>query len=606
MPYLKKIVKLCFILVAILIPGILIAGIAAFFLVDSHDFKPQLIQLTEEKLGRKLEVQGEFSLQFYPEIALKLTQAHLKNPDTFGALKNNDFAYVDTVKLKMAFLPLLKGQMNIKQLTLEGLKLHLTRLAPNQDNWSDLVTQIKDTAKNKETPENSEVEELKKGKFTLKLDETQLYHAELLYQDKAANKTYQLKNLNFSAQKISPEHATEIKGDCIFIADMLKTNMAYQAQMQFNPKQSKLTLNALTLKSTLISNKLPGGKLESNLSGSLKADWKNQQFTLENLILKFNDTVAKGLATIDFSAGLSAQFKLGLNHFKLDNYLPDTHLTLTEIQTQGKFNNQVLTLLKLKANLYSGRFQGSSQIKFAPQNQYQIKGQLDQVNIQALLSDLKNIQKISGSAHATLNLSTVGNNASMLKQNLNGTINIDLQKGALHGVDVEYYLNKAQVLAKKLPADTAMIDHKKTPFDKLTGNFTFQNGLISNQDLQGFSSFYDLSGAGTIDLKQEQIQYKLKAISLKSDGSQRKLPLAVIISGPLSHPNIMPDMQTYLQGFIQDKIQDKIQKQLQKKLGISSIPHENNHDNHNNTEAIDKKALQKELLNKGLQKLFGK
>ena len=68
----------------------------------------------------------------------------------------------------------------------------------------------------------------------------------------------------------------------------------------------------------------------------------------------------------------------------------------------------------------------------------------------------------------------------------------------------------------------------------------------------------------------------------------------------------MPDMQTYLQGFIQDKIQDKIQKQLQKKLGISSIPHENTHDNHNNTEAIDKKALQKELLNKGLQKLFGK
>lgn len=614
MHVIKKIFKFLLIFIAIIIPGIIIASIAAIFLVDANHFKPQITHIAEEKLGRKLIIDGDFSLQMYPYVAIKLTQTHLKNPDSFGELKNNDFAYVDTVKLKIELMPLLKGKVNIEQLELDGLKLNLTRLAANQDNWSDLTDKKNDKNKqedkNKEDDTESEEGDLAKGKFKLKLLETTVRKSELIFQDKTANKSYQLKNLNFYTEKLAPNQPSEIKGDCIFVDGDMSTNLNYQAKMAFNPKESKLELSALQLKSTVTSPKLPGGKVVSDLSGEIKADWKNQTFNIQNLVLKFNDSVAKGQANLDFSKGLSARFNLGLNVLALEKYVPDMHLTLNNIQTNGTFANQTLTLSSLKANLYKGSFQGTSKITFKQQNQYQVSGKFNQIDIQALLMELKNINKISGVTNATLNLTTAGNNAAEIKRHLTGSVLVNMNKGYLYGFDIEYYLNTAQMLAKKLPSDTKLVDNKKTPFDQLIGNFNFNNGVISNQDLRGSANFYELSGAGTIDLVKEQIQYRLKAINLKNDGTKRKWPLAVVISGSLSDPKVTPDMETYIQGFVQDQIEKQINKQLEKKLGIKlpgsqENPQENGTPDGSNS-STDKKALQKELINQGIQKLFGK
>lgn len=618
MNVIKKTFKLLLILIAIIIPGIVIAGIAAIFLVDANHFKPQLTHIAEEKLGRKLIIDGDFSLQMYPYIAIKLTQTHLKNPESFGELKNNDFAYIDTVKLKIELMPLLKGKVTIEELELDGLKLNLSRLAANQDNWSDLIDKKNELNKNDDNNQDDESENeegsLAKGKFKLNLLETTVRQAELVFEDKTANKKYQLKNLNFYTEKLALNKPTSIKGDCIFVADNISTNLSYQGKMVFEPKQSKLELNPIQIKSTVTSAKLPGGKVVSDLSGALTADWKNQTFNLQNLSLKFNDSIAKGQANLDFSKGLSARFNLGLNTLSLEKYVPDMHLTLNNIQTQGTFANQVLSLSSLKANLYKGSFQGSSKISFKQQNQYQVNGKFNQVDIQALLLALKNINKISGSTNASLNLTTAGNNAAEIKRHLTGSVSVDINNGYLYGFDIEYYLNKAQALAKKMPTDASLVDNKKTPFEKLTGNFNFQNGVISNQDLHGFASFYDLTGAGTIDLVQEQIQYRLKAISLKNDGTKRKWPLAVIISGPLYQPKVTPDMETYIQGFVQDQIEKQINKQLERKLGIKLPGTQDNpqasesgtSDGSSSSTSTDKKALQKELINQGLQKLFGK
>lgn len=605
MLFIKKIVKLGCILVAIIIPGIILAGLAALFLVDSHHFKPQLVRIAEQKLGRQLVIDGDFSLQFYPSIAIKLNQTHLKNPNSFGQLQNNDFAYVNSVKLKIELLPLLKGKVQIEELELDGLKLNLIKMNPNQDNWSDLVTHFKKGPEEKD--KNSEAHEdengnLAKGQFKLNLNETIIHQAELYYDDKPANKNYQLKNLNFYTKKLAHNTPSEIKGDFIFVAGAINTKMAYTGQMKFNPKESQFELSPFTLKSTLFSKKLPDGQFVSDMSGSLKADWKNYLFKLQNLTLKFNDSVAKGSANLDFSQGLSARFNLGINILQIDKYLPDTHLILNNIETQGVFSNQLLNLSTLKASLYQGNFQGSSKIAFKQQNSYQINGKFNQIDIQAMLSTLKNINKISGTANATLNLSTAGKNGNELKRNLNGKIALAIHQGYLFGLDIEYYLNQAQRLAKKDLAEPPLPDNKKTPFDELTGSFIFQNGVISNQDLHGMAKFYDLTGAGIIDLVNEQIQYRLKAITLRTDGSKRKMPLAVLISGPLSAPKVKPDMETYIQTFAQDQIEKQLNKQLEKRFGITS----NNGTTNDSNSSTDKKALQKELINKGLQKLFGR
>ena len=104
------------------------------------------------------------------------------------------------------------------------------------------------------------------------------------------------------------------------------------------------------------------------------------------------------------------------------------------------------------AQIYDGNVQGGLTLDARPAvPQWHIVSDFKHININALLNSLKKLSylQVSGLGDVAANLNTVGNNADLLKQNLNGNVKFQVTNGVLHGIDIPYYSELADALANK-------------------------------------------------------------------------------------------------------------------------------------------------------------
>lgn len=106
--------------------------LAARLLIDPNDYKDRIAKAVEASTGRELALAGDIRLSVFPWVALELGPASLGNPPGFGA---EPFAAVRHAALRVRLLPLLRRQLQIGRLDIDGLDLRLQRNAAGQGNW---------------------------------------------------------------------------------------------------------------------------------------------------------------------------------------------------------------------------------------------------------------------------------------------------------------------------------------------------------------------------------------------------------------------------------------------------------------------------------------
>ncbi len=124
--------------VAIAVGGLL--GLLLFILlgvrlfVNPNDFKGRIVKAVHESTGRELALPGDIQLSVFPWIALELGPASLGNPPGFPA---EPFAAVKRARLRMQLLPLLRKELRIGRIEVDGLDLRLNKDAQGKGNWQD-------------------------------------------------------------------------------------------------------------------------------------------------------------------------------------------------------------------------------------------------------------------------------------------------------------------------------------------------------------------------------------------------------------------------------------------------------------------------------------
>ena len=111
----------------------------------------------------------------------------------------------------------------------------------------------------------------------------------------------------------------------------------------------------------------------------------------------------------------------------------------------------------------------------------------------------------------------------------------------------------------------------QTPFNSLTGSAKIEQGVANNNDLLLESNSLRVSGHGTADLRNQQLDYHLNATALGSPfGSdvldvQKKLGgyIPIKVSGTFNDLKILPDIQSATK----EHLQEQVQKVLGKDLG---------------------------------------
>ncbi len=119
--------------------GISVAAfIAALVLLPSFvkSLKPQIELAVQQATGRAFRIRGDLDMSWFPSVGLELSATQLGNHPDFS---DTPFAEVDQAILRVAMIPLLRGQIKVETLQVKGLKLNLAVDKQGRGNWQDLI-----------------------------------------------------------------------------------------------------------------------------------------------------------------------------------------------------------------------------------------------------------------------------------------------------------------------------------------------------------------------------------------------------------------------------------------------------------------------------------
>ncbi len=159
----------------------LLLAVTATLLFDAEAVKAQASRLIMEKKQRILKIEGEASLSFWPGVGLRLGKVSLSERGS-----EQIFTAVDKARLSLRLLPLLKKELAVDTVELDGVSVSLIRHKDGSFNFDDLISPEKD-----------------KEPLRFDVAGVRLSHGKLSYLDEGAGRTIKVSDLDLLAGRLA-------------------------------------------------------------------------------------------------------------------------------------------------------------------------------------------------------------------------------------------------------------------------------------------------------------------------------------------------------------------------------------------------------------------
>lgn len=362
------------------------------------------------------------------------------------------------------------------------------------------------------------------------------------------------------------------------LLEQIDLKLSTELGMDLNTQE--LSLAALDLQTNLKGELIPKSKMNLGLSSS-QIDLKLAEnfVNIDGLKLQFNQQSIEGNIKVNDYLQPDVEFNLSSKRIDLDELLGLNEPTEEVIETGEEAEStedlkielptELLNALKIKGQLTIDEFKASNLktqkitlginaesgvIKLNPFNidlyqgqitnkitlnatqakpKYSLDTQLKQVQIEGLVKDMVDIDKIAGATNASIQVTTQGEYLSKLKKNSNGIISLLFKDGLIKDFDLNYLVKEAEAkLKKKNPPENK---HKDTKFAELSVSGKITNGVFSSNDLNLVSPILRVGGEGKVDLNDNSLDYRVEAdIASSSKDNESKFLIPVKLSGPFS------------------------------------------------------------------------
>jgi AsmA protein len=224
--------------------------------------------------------------------------------------------------------------------------------------------------------------------------------------------------------------------------------------------------------------------------------------------------------------------------------------------------NGTINVAPIRASLYDGSGRIAARMDLRSRvPAYHVDGRLEGASVQPLLSDAQQITALAGTGDLTLRLDAVASDPASLMQTARGEIAMSVRDGRLEGADFLKLLSQARAVSDQVrgrpvraPSDPA----NRTKFSRLTASAIVENGVARSDDLKLEAPDLQATGAGTIDLARETIDFVVRARS--DQAGNVAVPIA--IEGPFSGPTY--HVQTG--ALLRDAAEQELKKQLERRL----------------------------------------
>jgi AsmA protein len=632
---------------------LLLAGVAVFLFVDPNDHKERISAAVQKATGRELSLPGELKLSIFPWIAIETGAATLGNPPGFG---DEPFLSLERAKLSVKLMPLLRKQLEVGRIEIDGLDLRLRQNAEGKGNWVDWGSSPSEAAQDEPgAPAQLDLagiaikdsrisfEDLLADKVNVEIGrvasgvaipvslEMQLVTAQgakplpleadfkLTYD--LEQQRYQLGDLSL-AGRLQPEGAPE------------------ELDWRFATPGADLNLLAQTLASTSFTAQFGDARLLGEIAGrqlidapALNGIFKLSEVAPRKLMQQFGITppvtrdagvLARFAAQGVWSWGAGAarltdlalqldeskltgrivhakdggmDFALNLDRIDLDRYQPppEEEEAATEpielpvdfikpMRARGSFNvgeikvggarltqlsaavaiaDEVARFGPLKAQLYGGTYSGDIGLDMrAEVPRLTMDEHMQGIDIAALMKDYADSDRLSGKGSLDMVLSARGRSGADLLKTLNGKMSVDLQGGAVEGIDVWYAIAQAQSVIKNRQL-ASVTNTRRTAFDTFRASSDVVDGVASTKDLTLASQLLRVTGAGSANLDTQALDFTVTATVLKAPPGEdadlselERASIPVKITGTMTEPKIRPD----LTGMVKERVKQEIEQ----------------------------------------------
>ncbi len=436
---------------------------------------------------------------------------------------------------------------------------------------------------------NKQVNAQLQSDIALDLTQQTLDISNLTLQSGNLRVTAQLKGVNIKDQ---PDFNGLIEVAEFDLGKFLR-NMGIKLNMRDDTALSRFRLQS-QLAATDKAAKLSGLQItldDSHLTGDINiADFDKQaiRFNLvldkinadrylppENKSTKTGNKVASPAAAAAAGAALfpvETLRKLNLQGTLLINALTFNKIPMQGVRLTIDAKRGLLKTQQSIQHLLEGSYHGQTVINVKGRTpSLALNEKLQGVQIAPLLKAVNDSDRMSGKINASIRLKGYGNTSKAIKSSLNGALSFNLSDSVIKGFNIQKMIDSIKTLLKGTPLPPAN-KNDQTLFSKISGTATVSNGIVKNNDLIATSSRVDVTGKGIINLRTDQIDYKIRAAVTKRGQKDKVkgIPLIIKISGPLAKPSYQLDVAAIALEKNKakiDKVKTKLLDKLDKKLG---------------------------------------
>ncbi len=286
-------------ILGLVILGLLLLIVALGFALtqffDPNDYKDEIRELARNKAGLELDIRGDIGWSLFPWLGLELhdtTLASVQSPE-------QPFADLRMLGLSVRVMPLLSREVQMSDITLNGLNLTLSRDENGKGNWEG-VGQPPASERPGETAEPPQTEaraaeqqaERSGRQLRLDIDSLTVSDARVTYHDAQSGQQFSAEGIELSTGAIREASPIPIKLNAFFGTNkpVMRARAELQGSLRFDTQLQRYQLEDMRLSGEASGEPLQGKTLNFSAQGQLLADlaaeiaeWSSLKFTANQL-----------------------------------------------------------------------------------------------------------------------------------------------------------------------------------------------------------------------------------------------------------------------------------------------------------------------------------
>lgn len=239
-----------------------VAFVAATF--NPNDYKPYIVKMVQEKKQRTLHIDGDIKLTFWPKIGADLGKLSLSEHNS-----DAQFASMNSAKVSLAVLPLLKKELVVDTVYVDGVTANIIRHKDGTTNFDDLMSK--------------DDEESQKIKFDI--DGVHVTNAAVNLSDEMTDAKYSVSKFNLTTGHVALKQPFDLATDFELTASKPLINAKANIKGNFMADPDAKHFVAKSLDALVTGDLVTVKNANVKVSGDVDVKPENMEFLLDSLKL---------------------------------------------------------------------------------------------------------------------------------------------------------------------------------------------------------------------------------------------------------------------------------------------------------------------------------